>query len=369
VPESDPDAEVASPTCSFFVLTPYPHFNTLAGVSDDDVELLAIAKEFDGQRAVRGVTLSVRRGEFFSLLGPSGCGKTTVLRLIAGFDAPSAGRIRLGGADVTELRPHRRDVNLVFQSYALFPHLDVFENVAFGLRMAKARDVEPRVRDALATVRLPGYERRTPATLSGGEQQRVALARAIVTRPRVLLLDEPLSALDRKLRRAMQEELKRIQREVGLTFLYVTHDQEEALSMSDRIAVMNEGRIEQVGAPADVYEHPSTRFVAEFLGSANFFEGVVENGTLLTEDGLELAAPPGAGRGPATLLVRADKIIVGNGGALDAVVEEVLYQGERSSLVLRAGQRRLVATTTDGLRIGDRTVVSWRPEDARLLSR
>src|SRR5437867_266871 len=226
-----------------------------------DVELRAVEKTLGGRRIVDGVSLAIGRGEFFALLGPSGCGKTTLLRMIAGFDGPDAGAILLGGSDVRAVPPHRRDLNLVFQNYALFPHLSVADNVAFGLRIQRARDIPDRVRRALEMVHLPGYERRSPATLSGGEQQRVALARAIVTGPRVLLLDEPLGALDLKLRKGLQEELRRLQRELAITFIYVTHDQDEALSMADRVAVMRGGRVEQCATPREIYERPATRFV------------------------------------------------------------------------------------------------------------
>jgi spermidine/putrescine transport system ATP-binding protein len=225
------------------------------------------------------VSLEIDHGEFFSLLGPSGCGKTTTLAMIGGFELPSAGTVRLAGVDVSWVPPYRRDVNTVFQSYALFPHLDVFGNVAFGLRRRRANksDVARRVSEALRLVDLPGYEARKPGQLSGGQQQRVALARALVNEPRVLLLDEPLGALDLKLRKQMQVELKRIQQEVGITFLYVTHDQEEAMTMSDRLAVMNDGRIEQLGSPEDVYERPTTEFVASFLGASNLLAGRVSS--------------------------------------------------------------------------------------------
>jgi len=242
-----------------------------------DVSLEQVVKRFGDTTAVDGVSLDIDRGEFFSLLGPSGCGKTTTLAMIGGFEMPSAGTVRLGGVDVSWVPPYRRDVNTVFQSYALFPHLDVFGNVAFGLRRrrAKKHDVARRVTEALRLVDLPGYETRKPGQLSGGQQQRVALARALVNEPRVLLLDEPLGALDLKLRKQMQVELKRIQQEVGITFLYVTHDQEEAMTMSDRLAVMNDGRIEQLGSPEDVYERPATEFVASFLGASNLLAGRV----------------------------------------------------------------------------------------------
>jgi spermidine/putrescine transport system ATP-binding protein len=255
-------------------------------VPDEDglaaIELVGVEKEFatggHGVRAVEHVDLRIAEGEFFSLLGPSGCGKTTTLRMVAGFEEPSAGRILLHGRDMVGVPPFRRDVNMVFQQYALFPHMDVFENVAFGLRRKKVDkgEIKRRVAEALSLVELEGRETRKPRQLSGGQQQRVALARALVNRPRALLLDEPLGALDLKLRQAMQLELKRIQREVGITFVYVTHDQEEALTMSDRLVVMNAGRIEQLGNPRELYEHPATRFVANFIGTSNILTGRLE---------------------------------------------------------------------------------------------
>ena len=254
--------------------------------SDEDglaaIELVGVEKEFTGGghdvRAVEHVDLQIAEGEFFALLGPSGCGKTTTLRMIAGFEEPTSGQILLHGRDMVGVPPFRRDVNMVFQQYALFPHMDVFENVAFGLRRKKVDkgEIKRRVAEALALVELEGRETRKPRQLSGGQQQRVALARALVNRPRALLLDEPLGALDLKLRQAMQLELKRIQREVGITFVYVTHDQEEALTMSDRLVVMNAGRIEQLGSPRELYEHPATRFVANFIGTSNLLTGRLE---------------------------------------------------------------------------------------------
>jgi len=259
---------------------------TVPAVPDEDglaaIELVAVEKEFAAGghdvRAVEHVDLRIAEGEFFSLLGPSGCGKTTTLRMIAGFEEPTSGQILLHGRDMVGVPPFRRDVNMVFQQYALFPHMDVFENVAFGLRRKKvAKDeIARRVAEALALVELQGREKRRPRQLSGGQQQRVALARALVNRPRALLLDEPLGALDLKLRQAMQLELKRIQREVGITFVYVTHDQEEALTMSDRLVVMNAGRIEQLGSPRELYEYPATRFVANFIGTSNILTGRLE---------------------------------------------------------------------------------------------
>lgn len=244
-------------------------------MSDIDVRLDRVTKDFGETVAVDDVSLDIPEGEFFSLLGPSGCGKTTTLRMIGGFEEPTRGTIYLKGRDVTDLPPYKRDVNTVFQSYALFPHLNVYENIAFGLRRRKVprHEIDARVKEAMKLVDLVGFEKRRPTQMSGGQQQRVALARALVNHPKVLLLDEPLGALDLKLRKQMQLELKRIQSEVGITFIYVTHDQEEAMTMSDRLAVMRQGRIEQIGPPEDVYENPQTEFVASFLGASNMLEG------------------------------------------------------------------------------------------------
>jgi len=285
-----------------------------------DLRIEGVTKRFGPFLAVDDLTLTVPRGSFFALLGPSGCGKTTTLRMVAGLEEPTAGRILLGEEDITSRKPYRRPVNTVFQSYALFPHLDISENVAFGLRRRRQRDVAAKVAEALALVELTPLARRRPAQLSGGQQQRVALARAIVNRPEVLLLDEPLGALDLKLRRQMQLELKRIQTEVGLTFVHVTHDQEEAMTMADTIAVMHLGRVEQLGAPAELYEHPATAFVANFLGQSNLVRATVtgrSGGDLLLEvGGRRVVLPvarsrvPGGGADGSTVLlgVRPEKI-------------------------------------------------------------
>jgi len=244
-----------------------------------DVELRKVFKVFNGETAVRGVDISIRQGEFFSILGPSGCGKTTTLRLIAGFETPSAGELMIRGQSMTNTPAYRRPVNTVFQSYALFGHMNVWDNIAFGLRIKKLgkTEIEERVREVLQLVKMESFANRFPGQMSGGQQQRVALARALVNRPAVLLLDEPLGALDLKLRKQMQLELSNLHQELGLTFVMVTHDQEEAMSLSDRIAVMHEGRIEQIGSPEEIYECPQTAFVADFIGDTNLFSGTVES--------------------------------------------------------------------------------------------
>ncbi|HMJ34852.1 MAG TPA: ABC transporter ATP-binding protein [Baekduia sp.] len=272
----------------------------VAASSETDIRLEGVTKRFGDTVAVDDLTLSIERGAFYALLGPSGCGKTTTLRMIGGFEDPSAGTIYLGGDAVTNLPPYRRDVNTVFQSYALFPHLSVERNVAFGLERRKVSkaEVRRRVGETLELVQLGPLAKRKPAQLSGGQQQRVALARALVNHPRALLLDEPLGALDLRLRRQLQIELKRIQREVGITFVHVTHDQEEAMSMADTIAVMNEGRIEQAGSPVELYETPDTEFVARFLGVSNLVDAKLSERagdlcTVVTHDGARLLVPSG----------------------------------------------------------------------------
>lgn len=257
-------------------------------MSNSMVEIKNIVKEFDNHVAVKNVSIEVKQGEFLTLLGPSGCGKTTTLRMIAGFEQPTSGEIRINGENVEKLAPYERDVNTVFQSYALFPHMTVFENIAFGLKMKKTKkaDIEQKVKDALKLVQLEQYGDRKPEQLSGGQKQRIAIARALVNNPKVLLLDEPLGALDLKLRKQMQLELKHLQQQLGITFVYVTHDQEEALTMSDRIAVMHDGILEQIGSPTDIYEKPKSRFVADFIGETNLFSGIVtsiEDSTAHTE--------------------------------------------------------------------------------------
>src|ERR687888_2483501 len=274
-----------------------------------EVTLVDLVKKFAEVTAVDGINLEMPSGEFFSMLGPSGCGKTTTLRMIAGFEQPTEGRILLDGNDMAFTPPHKRNVNTVFQSYALFPHLNVFDNVAFGLRRKKVakHEMRQRVAEALELVQLTGFEKRKPGQMSGGQQQRVALARALVLKPAVLLLDEPLGALDAKLRKALQLELKALQQQVGITFLYVTHDQEEALTMSDRVAVMSNGRIEQVGAPNEVYEEPANAGVADFLGVSNLMQGRVERGGRVRVGDFELEAENGDASGSVKLVIRPER--------------------------------------------------------------
>jgi putative spermidine/putrescine transport system ATP-binding protein len=299
------------------------------------VKLERVVKRFGDVEAVAGIDLEIRDGEFFSMLGPSGSGKTTTLRMIAGFETPTEGRILLHGKDVTGVPPFDRDVNTVFQDYALFPHMTVGENVSYGLMVRKTPAAEraARTADALRMVRLDGYEKRRPAQLSGGQRQRVALARALVNRPRVLLLDEPLGALDLKLREEMQIELKQIQGQVGITFIYVTHDQEEALVMSDRMAVFNGGLIEQVGTPADVYEHPHTPFVAGFVGTSNLIKGETARAVLGTD---------------GTFTVRPEKIRLGEPSEQPAAGEHSTLGRVREVVYLGSDTRYLIALDAGG---------------------
>ncbi|HEY8302115.1 MAG TPA: ABC transporter ATP-binding protein [Jatrophihabitans sp.] len=362
------------------------------------IELVGIAKRFHSRRgvvaAVERVDLTIGEGEFFSLLGPSGCGKTTTLRMIGGFEEPTEGQILLYGSDVVGVPPNHRDVNMVFQSYALFPHMSVFDNVAFGLRRKGVDSIaaRKRVNEMLELVQLEGKSDRRPRELSGGQQQRVALARALVNKPRALLLDEPLAALDLKLRQAMQLELKRIQREVGITFIFVTHDQNEALTMSDRLVVMNAGRIEQLGAPREIYERPRTRFVAGFIGTSNIITGTVRemDGTsavletssadesLVVADAQDADAAVGK---PLHITVRPEKIVLGTDVptagrcAIRGTVTEVVYLGTSTQYAVNTtdGTELLVflqnsADSADIAHRGQQIWLSWRPEHSLALA-
>ena len=361
------------------------------------IELVGVAKRFTSRHgavtAVDTIDLVIGEGEFFSLLGPSGCGKTTTLRMIGGFEEPTGGQILLHGEDVVGVPPNRRDVNVVFQSYALFPHMSVYDNVAFGLERKRIdkRSIKQRVDEMLELVQLDAKANRRPRELSGGQQQRVALARALVNRPRALLLDEPLAALDLKLRQAMQIELKRIQREVGITFVFVTHDQNEALTMSDRLVVMNAGRIEQLGAPRDVYERPRTRFVAGFIGTSNIISAKVasmDGATAVLESGadetLTVVDAAGAGAvagGPLDITVRPEKIVLSdarpNSGrcAIRGRVTEVVYLGTSTQYEVTAlggsELRVFVQNAADSTDVADRGAevwLSWRPEHSMALA-
>jgi spermidine/putrescine transport system ATP-binding protein len=361
------------------------------------IDLVGVSKEFHSRRgvvtAVDRIDLTIGEGEFFSLLGPSGCGKTTTLRMIGGFEEPTEGRILLHGTDVVGVPPNHRDVNVVFQSYALFPHMSVYDNVAFGLERKKVdrKSIRDRVNAMLELVQLEGKSDRRPRELSGGQQQRVALARALVNRPRALLLDEPLAALDLKLRQAMQIELKRIQREVGITFVFVTHDQNEALTMSDRLVVMNAGRIEQLGSPREVYEHPRTRFVAGFIGTSNLITGRVErldgptavlatapDESVVVPNALTVGAALGA---PLDVTVRPEKIMLSTAVPADGRcrirgrVAEVVYLGTSTQYAIRTadGTDLLVflqnASDAQDVAAREQEVwLSWRPEHSLALA-
>ena len=362
-----------------------------SSTSEVGIHLEGITKRFGEVVAVDDVDIVIREGEFFSLLGPSGCGKTTSLRMIAGFEVPDAGRVLLRDKDVSGDLPSKRNVNMVFQHYALFPHMNVAENVMFGLRVSGVRKKErvKRVAEILEIVRLPGFQNRKPWQLSGGQQQRVALARALVNRPSALLLDEPLGALDVKLRREMQLELKAIQHELGTTFVYVTHDQEEALTMSDRIAVMNLGRVEQVGTPREIYEYPQSSFVAGFIGSLNAVDLVIEQrqagvglisigaeGRIMVREGdsvkvgAELRAavrPERIALGPAGAPVHPD------GSVVAGTVEEVIYLGAVSLFHLdvpglgKIVSQRMSHEEESAFRVGDRVSASWEPAHTLVL--
>jgi len=370
-------------------IAPTPGPPGRAGARDPVITLEHVFKRFGRYVAVEDADFAIERGEFFSLLGPSGCGKTTTLRMIAGFEQPSAGRILLDGKDVSRVPPYRRNVNTVFQHYALFPHMTVADNVAFGPRSQRidAQETARRVEALLTVVRLTPYADRKPAQLSGGQQQRVALARALANYPSALLLDEPLGALDLKLRQAMQIELKRIQREVGITFIYVTHDQEEALTMSDRIAVMNEGRVEQIGTPQEIYHSPTSVFVANFIGIANLIPAVVQqvearDATVLLAGRHRVPVPvgnqelhPGAA---ATVMVRPERLRLSataptDGTGVPVTVEHAVFQGPVVRCTLRAGDRSQIVAhvgpeqSLPALRPGLALWVGWDTDAARLL--
>ncbi len=362
------------------------------------LEIGPISKSFGGSPILRGVTLAVRKGEFMTLLGPSGCGKTTTLRIVAGFESPDSGRVKLAGVDVTDQPPYERDVHTVFQHYALFPHLDVAGNIAFGMKMDRVPEgeIKRRIPEALAMVQLSGFEGRRTTSLSGGQMQRVALARAIAGRPSILLLDEPLGALDLKLRKEMQLELKRLQKKLGIAFVYVTHDQEEAMTMSDRIAVFNQGRIEQVGTPGEIYESPKTSFVADFIGGANILTARVLAGAegrahLLLEDEYDIDVPLDPGEvvpevgGRVKVGIRPERVKVFYKdelpfGALrfDGTLMDSIFLGDGCQIYLRMFKKnpdRLTIALAGGDRstvhddIGVPVIAAVQPEDVYILER
>lgn len=348
-------------------------------MGENSLELRNIKKSFTQDEGVlQGISLSVAGGEFITLLGSSGCGKTTTLRIIAGLETPDEGQVFLDGKDVTQLEPNDRDVNTVFQNYALFPHMNVEENVGYGLKLKKLskNEIKKKVSHMLELVQLSGYEKRKPSELSGGQRQRVAIARALVNNPKVLLLDEPLGALDLQLRRAMQHELKRLQKKLGITFVYITHDQEEAINMSDRIAVMNQGHFEQIGTPDEIYNHPKTSYVATFVGNANILRGKVKS---QTEDQALLSLGGGKAlvhtRGErlsegeeVTLAVRSENILLDEncGCGMEAVVEEKTFAGGQLRMVLSLPGGETVVASRYGIdanvKVGQK--VCWRFESA-----
>jgi spermidine/putrescine transport system ATP-binding protein len=353
----------------------------------DVITLDHVHKMFGSFTAVHDANFGIRSGEFFAMLGPSGCGKTTTLRMIAGFEQPSYGKVLLDGKDVSSTPPYRRNVNTVFQQYALFPHMSVFDNVAFGprSRKEKTRGLDKRVNDMLEVVRLGEFARRRPSQLSGGQQQRVALARALVNLPSALLLDEPLAALDLKLRQAMQLELKRIQREVGITFVFVTHDQEEAITMSDRIAVLNQGKVEQIGTPEEIYDMPGSVFVAGFIGTANLLPGTVAacavdhvdvslpSGSMVRCTSDQLPMPIGSN---ATVMLRPERLHLTegpvDGDGVAATVTDLIFQGATQRVILRTDDGAEIVAHLDPTdrasgRPGDRLCLTWQPGSAYAL--
>ena len=350
------------------------------------LQLQQITKSFDGTDVLRGISLDITAGEFITLLGASGCGKTTTLRIVAGLETPDSGRVLLNGEDVTDTEPNKRDVNTVFQNYALFPHMTVAENIAYSLKLKKKSkaDISKAVQDALTLVQLEGYGSRTPAELSGGQRQRVAIARAVVNNPRVLLLDEPLGALDLQLRRQMQLELKRLQKQLGITFVYITHDQEEAINMSDRICVMRDGVFEQIGSPAEIYDHPRTAYVARFVGEANILHGTV---MAVHADGT-VCVSVAAGRVPAmdngrtvqvgdavTLAVRSEHVLFNSGicteGGLQASVTEKNFAGGMLRIALRLADGTELVASRHGIdaeiAANDTVTLCWTADGAVLV--
>ncbi len=339
------------------------------------IELDNLTKEYNGQVVLKGIYLDIHENEFMTLLGPSGCGKTTTLRIVAGFEEASSGEVLFDGIDISTLPPYKREVNTVFQKYALFPHMNVFDNIAFGLKIKKMEKdvIEQKVLRILSLVGLEGFEKRNISQLSGGQQQRVAIARALVNEPKVLLLDEPLGALDLKLRKTMQIELKNIQKEVGITFVYVTHDQEEALTMSDTIVVMNDGAIQQIGTPTDIYNEPENRFVAQFIGESNIVEGIFVKDFLVEFDGQQfVCVDKGFDEGQEVDIVLRpedlDIVEVGQ-GKIEGVVSSIIFKGVHYEIMVETSERMYKVHTTDMSEIGKKVNLDFWPEDIHVMEK
>ncbi len=337
------------------------------------IELKNITKTFDDQQILKGINLNIYENEFLTLLGPSGCGKTTTLRIIAGFDEADGGEIWFDGIEISKLPPYKREVNTVFQKYALFPHLNVFENIAFGLNLKKTEKtvVKQKVEKMLELVGLSGYEKRDVTSLSGGQQQRVAIARALINEPKVLLLDEPLGALDAKLRKEMQFELKKIQKEVGITFIYVTHDQEEALSMSDTVVVMNDGYIQQIGSATDVYNEPENRFVAKFIGESNIIEGIMIRDCLVAFDDFEFECVDKGFKNNEEIevVLRPEDIdiVKPDSAKITGRVTSIVFKGVHYEIMVETKYREYMIHTTDYHEIGIEVGLTFGPEDIHVM--
>ena len=337
------------------------------------IELKNITKTFDDQQVLKGINLKIKENEFLTLLGPSGCGKTTTLRIIAGFDEPDGGELLFNGIEISKLPPYKREVNTVFQKYALFPHLNVFDNIAFGLNIKKTEKsvVAQKVGKMLELVGLLGFEKRDVLSLSGGQQQRVAIARALINEPKVLLLDEPLGALDAKLRKEMQIELKKIQKEVGITFIYVTHDQEEALSMSDTVVVMNDGYIQQIGSPTDVYNEPENRFVAKFIGDSNIIEGTMIKDCLVAFDDytFECVDKGFKDNEEVEVVLRPEDIdiVAPENAKLRGVVSSIVFKGVHYEILVDTKYRSYMIHTTDYHEVGIEVGLSFGAEDIHVM--
>ena len=343
------------------------------GKNENIIELKGIYKRFeDGFTAVEDFNLEVKKGEFVTFLGPSGCGKTTTLRMIAGFDLPTEGSILLNGEDISKLPPYERPINTVFQRYALFPHMNIFENIAFGLKQKKMPkdQISQKVKKVLELVDLEGFEARKITTLSGGQQQRVAIARALVNEPQILLLDEPLGALDLKMRKEMQIELKAMHDKLGMTFIYVTHDQEEALTMSDKIVVMNEGKVQQIGLPEDIYNEPVNAFVADFIGESNIFNGIMTGKMKARFAGGEFVCVDDVEEGTQiTAVVRPEDVIITEPGKgqIDGTVSSVIFKGMHYEITVESGRNEMVIQTTKSAKVGDQVGMLVEPDSIHIM--